>query len=71
VALTILALRLMLQVWGYLRALIQGGDCPVAVPLVEDPATLAAQEAQSVLGEDLELQTHCDTQTPTPREPRS
>ena len=62
VALTILALRLMLQVWGYLRALVQGGDCPVAVPLVEDPATLAAQEAQSVLGEDLELQPHCDTE---------
>ncbi len=60
VALTILALRLLLQVWGYLRALMQGGDCPVAVPLVEDPATLAAQEAQSVLGEDLEIQPHCE-----------
>lgn len=60
VALTILALRLLLQVWGYLRALIRGGDCPVAVPLVEDPATLAAQEAQSVLGEDLAVEPHCE-----------
>ena len=31
VALTVLALRLTLQIWGYLRALRHGGDEPVAV----------------------------------------
>ncbi|WP_315983669.1 TRAP transporter small permease subunit [Aliamphritea spongicola] len=31
-ALTVLALRLILQLWGYIRALKEGGDTPVAVP---------------------------------------
>ncbi len=50
VALTVLALRLCLQVWGYFRALIEGGDSPVAVPLIEDAASVAAAEAESVMG---------------------
>lgn len=50
VALTILALRLLLQLWGYARAFHQGTDRPVAVPLIEDAATVAAAEAESVLG---------------------
>lgn len=52
VALTILALRLLLQIWGYLRALKQGGDSPVAVPLIESAAEVAAKEAESVSGHD-------------------
>ena len=51
VALGFLALRLLIQLWGYARALWRGGDCPVAVPLIEDTATLAAKEAESMLGE--------------------
>ena len=53
-ALTVLALRLILQIWGYSRAIIQGGDSPVAVPLVESAADVAAKEAESVLGDDNE-----------------
>jgi C4-dicarboxylate transporter, DctQ subunit len=49
VALTILALRLLLQLWGYLRAFKQGGDSPVAVPLIEDAAAVAAAEAEALL----------------------
>ena len=52
VALGVLALRLMLQCWGYLRAVRQGGDRPVAVPLIEDAAAVAASEADSVMGHD-------------------
>lgn len=52
VALTILALRLLLQLWGYARALKQGGDKPVAVPLVESAAEVAAREASAVSGHD-------------------
>lgn len=48
VMLTILALRLLLHIWGYARALKQGGDSPVAVPLIEDAATQAAREAASL-----------------------
>lgn len=53
VALTVLALRLVLQVWGYLRAFKQGGDNPVAVPLIEDAAAVAAAEAEALLGDEI------------------
>jgi len=52
VALTVLAGRLILQIWAYARAVRQGGDAPVAVPLIEDAATQAAHEAQTVSGFD-------------------
>lgn len=53
VALSILALRLILQIWAYVCAVMKGGDNPVAVPLIEDAATVAAAEARSVIGERL------------------
>lgn len=52
VALTILALRFALQIWGYFRAVRQGGYEPVAVPLIETAAQVAAKEAESVSGHD-------------------
>ena len=48
VALTVLALRLMLQIWGYFRAMLENSVQPVAIPLIEDAATVAAKEAESV-----------------------
>lgn len=51
VSLTILALRLLLQCWGYVRAIREGGDRPVGVPLVEDAASLAKSEAEAIMGE--------------------
>jgi TRAP-type C4-dicarboxylate transport system permease small subunit len=50
VSLTILALRLLLQCWGYVRAIKEGGNRPVAVPLVEDAASLAKAEAEAIMG---------------------
>jgi TRAP-type C4-dicarboxylate transport system permease small subunit len=50
-ALTILALRLLLQTWGYARAFREASEQPVAVPLVENAATVAAKEAEAVMGE--------------------
>ncbi|MDF0603832.1 TRAP transporter small permease [Psychromarinibacter sp. C21-152] len=47
-ALTVLWVRLALQIWGYWRALRRGATNPVAVPLVEDPAAQAAHEAETV-----------------------
>jgi TRAP-type C4-dicarboxylate transport system permease small subunit len=52
VAFGVLSLRLMLQVWGYGRALITGAERPVAVPLIEDAAMQAAREAAHVSGRD-------------------
>jgi len=50
VAFAILSLRLLLQLWGYARGVVEGGERPVAVPLIEDAAAVAAQEAASVSG---------------------
>ncbi len=47
---TLLLLRLLLQTWGYWRALWSGAKSPVAVPLIEDIATVAAHEAETVSG---------------------
>lgn len=54
VALAVLALRLILQIWGYFRALKSGSLEPVAVPLVEDAATVAAKEAATVSSSKVE-----------------
>jgi len=47
-AFAVLSVRLALQVWAYARALATGAATPVAVPLIEDAATIAAKEAASV-----------------------
>jgi TRAP-type C4-dicarboxylate transport system permease small subunit len=49
-SLCVLALRLFLQIWGYFRALFNHTNSPVAVPLIEDAATMAANEAKTMLG---------------------
>lgn len=51
VAFSVLCLRLVLQVWGYVRALVTGGPA-IAVPMVADAATQAAMEAEQVSGAD-------------------
>ena len=48
VALGVMALRLILQAWGYARALVTGAETPVAVPLIQDAAHQAAAEAEHV-----------------------
>ena len=47
---SLLLLRLLLQVWGYWRAVWSGEKTPVAVPLIEDAAAVAAHEAETVSG---------------------
>jgi TRAP-type C4-dicarboxylate transport system permease small subunit len=42
----VLALRLVLQLWGFGRAIM--GKAVVAVPMIEDVATVAAREAEAV-----------------------
>ncbi len=49
-SLAVLSLRLMLQVWGYWLAFTSNAEHPVAVPLIEDAATQAAKEAETVSG---------------------
>jgi TRAP-type mannitol/chloroaromatic compound transport system permease small subunit len=52
IAFAVLSLRLMLQVWGFGRALITGAERPVGVPLIEDAASQAAREAAQLRGHD-------------------
>ncbi|MEM1065527.1 MAG: TRAP transporter small permease [Pseudomonadota bacterium] len=49
-SLAILWVRLVLQLWGFGRALRFDPERPVAVPLIEDAAALANKEAKTVEG---------------------
>jgi TRAP-type C4-dicarboxylate transport system permease small subunit len=50
VMLTVLAIRFCINIWGYTRAIIEGGDTAIAVPLIEDARTQADNEAKTVSG---------------------
>jgi len=50
IALSVLWVRLALQIWGYARAFARNDSRPVAVPLIEDAATQANREAETVDG---------------------
>ena len=52
VAFTVLALRLVLQIWGYGRAFVLGLETPVAVPLIQSAAEQAMAEAEHLDGRD-------------------
>ncbi len=52
VAFSVLCLRLSLQLWAYGQAVVSGTDNPIAVPLIEDAAQQAANEASTVSGHD-------------------
>ena len=52
IAFAVLVLRLLLQAWGYGRALILGLDSPVAVPLNLSVAEQARIEAEALDGSD-------------------
>lgn len=51
-AFSVLALRLLLQIWGYGRAFVLGLEHPVAVPLVQSAAEQAMAEAEHLDGRD-------------------
>ena len=53
VAFAVLSLRLALQAWGFGRAFIEGAERPVAVPLIEDVATVASREAEQLDGREV------------------
>lgn len=52
IALTFLAIRLLVQLAAYTRAIQRGDQAPVAVPLPEDAAAQAAREAGTLIRED-------------------
>lgn len=52
VAFAVLSLRLLLQIWGYGRALVLGLDRPIAVPLTTTIEEQARIEAQQLAGRD-------------------
>ncbi|KAA0921129.1 TRAP transporter small permease [Aquicoccus porphyridii] len=52
VAFSVLALRLLIQIYGFARALVLGLEKPVAVPMVLDAAAQAAAEAKALEEEE-------------------
>ncbi|MEM8752135.1 MAG: TRAP transporter small permease [Pseudomonadota bacterium] len=48
VAFGVLSVRLALQLWAYARAIRSGEEAPVAVPIPQDAAQMAAAEAATV-----------------------
>lgn len=54
VALSLLWLRLLVQLLGYGRALWNGEEIPVAVPMIEDAAAIAKREAEEAMGISLD-----------------
>lgn len=50
--LALFCIRCILQLWAYLGAVRSGDPAPVAVPMIEDAATQAQHEAETVSGLD-------------------
>jgi len=57
IAFGLLSLRLLIQLWAYARAIKEGGNNPIGVPLIEDVATQAANEAATVSGSQYDTDT--------------
>jgi TRAP-type C4-dicarboxylate transport system permease small subunit len=53
VALSLLWLRLLVQLVSFGRAFGRREEFPVAVPMIEDAATIARREAEEAMGDDL------------------
>lgn len=54
IALGLLLIRLLIQLWGYLRLILHPEATPVAVPIIMDVAEHAREEIEEALGDELE-----------------
>ncbi len=54
VALSLLAIRLAIQLWGYIRLAINPQAEPIAVPVIKDVAEVAREEIREVLHDDFD-----------------
>ena len=52
IAFSVLLARLTLQIWGYIRLIIDPTAQPIAVPLMHSEAELATKEIQDAFGKD-------------------
>lgn len=52
VAFSVMSVRLVLQLWGYGSAILSGTANPVAVPLIQSAAEIAAEEAEMLSQRD-------------------
>jgi len=52
VALSLLAVRLAINLWGYLRLFMTPDATPIAVPLIKDVAEVAREEIEEAMGHD-------------------
>jgi C4-dicarboxylate transporter DctQ subunit len=54
VALSLLAVRLAINIWGYVRLFLNPSAAPIGVPLIRDAAEVARQEIEDAMGHDAE-----------------
>ncbi len=54
IALSLLAVRLAVNLWGYIRLFLQPDATPIAVPLIKDVAEQAREEIEEAMGHDAE-----------------
>ena len=52
IAFSILLARLILQIWGYMRLILDPTVTPIAVPLMHSEVELATKEIQDAFGHD-------------------
>ena len=55
IAMTLLAIRLALNIWGYIRLARNPSLTPVAVPIMKDAATIAREEIEHGMGHEAHL----------------
>ncbi len=67
VALSLLAIRLALNLWGYIRLALDPSKTPIGVPLIKDAATVAREEIEDAMGHDADEIVHRDDSPPTNR----
>jgi len=61
IAMSLLAVRLAINLWGYIRLFLTPDATPIAVPLIKDVATVAREEIEEAMGHDAdELRRQAD-----------
>jgi hypothetical protein len=62
IAMALLAVRLAINLWGYLRLFVSPDATPIGVPLIKDAATVAREEIEDAMGHDANEHLSSETQ---------
>jgi TRAP-type mannitol/chloroaromatic compound transport system permease small subunit len=62
IAMALLAVRLAINIWGYMRLFFSPDATPIGVPLIKDAATVAREEIEDAMGHDANEHLSSETQ---------